>query len=270
MRLKFPRVHLIACNLSPELRAVAADMRDRAQVYSFETTADWLWAWRLARANDTAEGMQADAVVWLQGRSGEFSQVEVDAVQISDPLAKCVIVAGCWSEGEPRSGRPLQGVTRVYWHQGAAAVLSDFSHEPRRPPTNWIAIHAAGQLDYQGVAGLCHSCGQHTIWQAPQAPVISSEPAVRIFVEWSSWEAWQKVETKNAAPAILLQSFPRPADFERARAVGIDTIIAQPSPVAALEQALAAVFARSRAQLQSQQPVARHVLAATHSRRLSA
>src|SRR5262245_66662610 len=125
MRLKLHRLHLIGRNCTPELTAVANDLQSRALVYSFESTAELLHAWRLARANDAAESMQADAVIWLQSRSGEFAQAEVDAVQILDPLAKCLIVAGCWSEGEPRSGRPLLDAKRIYWHQGPAEVLSN-------------------------------------------------------------------------------------------------------------------------------------------------
>src|SRR5690348_130262 len=113
MNSKFQSVHLVGRNLSPEFRVVVGELSARTVVYSFATTADLLLAWRLARGSAAAHCLQASAVVWLQNRSGEFAQHEIDAVQILDPLAKCFVVAGCWSEGEPRSGRPLLDATRV-------------------------------------------------------------------------------------------------------------------------------------------------------------
>ncbi|WP_254512247.1 hypothetical protein [Anatilimnocola floriformis] len=258
--MRFPTIHLVGRNLSPELGAVARDLATRAIVYSFETTADLLRAWRLARANDAAECLQASAVVWLQSRSGDFAQAEVDAVQILDPLARCVVVAGSWSEGEPRSGRPLLDATRCYWHQGAAAILSQIAVEETAPlAPHWLAIHAARQLDYQGIAGLCQSLGQRTIWQATYQPAISSEPALRIFCDWSAWQSWceQTPGEQPSTPAILLQAFPRPDDFERARAAGISAVVAQPCRATDLQQAIAAAIAPAAViqQIQPQQRI---------------
>lgn len=239
MNSKFPSVHLVGRPTSSSLCAIARDLATRAIVYSFETTAALLRAWQLARAQDSADCFEPSAVVWLQERSGEFSQAEVDAVQILDPLAKCFVVAGCWSEGEPRSGRPLLDATRIYWHQGDAAIWSQLANKDVRAlPPQWIAIHAATLLDYQGIAGLCQSLGQQTIWQATHQPAISSEPALRIFIDWSSWDAWREQTGKQTNPAILLQGFPRPADIERARTEQISAVVALPCRTADLHQAI--------------------------------
>jgi hypothetical protein len=256
--MNYCSVHLVGRPTSSVLSAVACDLASRAIVYSFATTTELLRAWKLARSQDSADCWQPTAVVWLQERSGEFAQAEIDAVQILDPMAKCFVVAGCWSEGEPRSGRPLLDATRVYWHQGAAAIWSQLARkEAPTLPAQWIAIHAAKLLDYQGIAGLCQTLGQQTIWQATHQPVISSSPALRIFVDWSSWEAWRELTGKQSAPAILLQGFPRPVDFERARAEGIRAVVAQPCRSEDLRQAIsqAMVFAGAHPQIRHKREI---------------
>lgn len=247
-RLKAPLLHVVGQRLPPELQTFARELQQRARVYAFETTEQLHFAWRLARHHDAAESMAPAAVVWLQSRSGEFAQAEIEATQQLDPLARSIVIAGCWSEGEPRSGRLLTGVTRLYWHQGAAALLQTLSHDEVEPnlASCWIAVHAPRQLDYEGLARCCQSLGQRTIWQADHWPAVSSEPALRIFAGWSSWEAWQSQSSRSspAAPTILLLPFPRPDDFERAQAAGIARVIAQPGGLSDLQRAIAAATAK--------------------------
>ena len=78
--------------------------------------------WPLAQDWDDArswlQGAAAPEVVLVaQPRPGVWSQEAVDAWQAAAPLSRVVIVAGAWCEGELRSGRPLAGVLRLYWHQ---------------------------------------------------------------------------------------------------------------------------------------------------------
>lgn|GEM_PF-4625335 len=255
-RLNTPQLHLIGRRLQPELAAVASELKARAAVYSFESTDELCAAWRIARRNSASECMRADAVVWLQGRSGEFAQGEVNAVHTLDPLAKRLVVAGCWSEGEPRSGRPLTGAMRIYWHQGSAAILSHIDNEEETPAraSYWLAIHTARHADYQAIAGLCEARGQRTIWQAPHWPAISSEPALRVFDGWASWQAWREQEKakQDGAPAILLQGFPRPADHQRARAAGIAEVLALPLQSTNLQRIIGKATAASVASLRIQ------------------
>lgn len=252
--MSLPIFHLVGRRLPSELQTFAQELRRHALVYSFDTTESLLAGWRLARRNGPQLTFAPQAVVWLQSRGGEFQPDEVAAVQTLDPLARPIVVAGCWSEGEPRSGKPLAGVKRLYWHQGPQALLTLFA-AGNTPPTRaqWIAIHAAHYVDYLGLAGVCESLGQRTFWQADHAPIISSEPDLRIFCHWSSWQAWRKNNRSahHAAPAILLQDFPRPADQQRAAAEGIAAIVAQPFAAADLQRA---VLQSTRSNTNAQRP----------------
>lgn len=61
-----------------------------------------------------------DLILLVQSYPGEFSASQVDLLRRSAPLAPIGVVLGPWCEGETRSGKPLPGVWRVYWHQWLA------------------------------------------------------------------------------------------------------------------------------------------------------
>lgn len=237
-------LHLVGRRLPAELRAIAQELQRSALVYEFDTTDELLAGWRLARQQGPQLTFAPHAVVWLQSRAGEFQQHEITAVQTLDPLAKPIVVAGCWCEGEPRSGRLLTGVTRIYWHQRAAAVLriAQVENESQLIGSQWIAIHATQYVDYQGLAGVCESLGQRAVWQADHWPTISSAPDVRIFRDWSTWQSWRDNNANaRATPAILLLDFPRPTDHQRAAAEGISVVVALPFRAADLEQVISQI-----------------------------
>ncbi len=59
------------------------------------------------------------AIVLAQSYPGQFAAAAVDRVRAAVPLARLIALLGSWCEGEPRSGRPLPGTVRVYWHEAA-------------------------------------------------------------------------------------------------------------------------------------------------------
>jgi hypothetical protein len=228
-------VHLIGQHLTPELVTWATSLRERATIYSFSTTRELLVSWALAKSTGNYDILAPNAVVWLQSRPGQYSQAEIDAAQIADPLARPVIVAGALCAGEPRSGKLLLDVTRLYWHQPQDALWDSILTVGLDVQTTsqWIAIHAAQLADYEGLAGLCQTLGLSTLWQNDRWPVISSEPAYRLFRGWRSWERWcddrqSWPDSVNATRAILVLDFPTPDDVGRARDSGIDHVLATP------------------------------------------
>ena len=56
-------------------------------------------------------------VVLLASRPGEFLESGVDRLRAAIPLARLVNLLGSWCEGEMRTGTPLSGMTRLYWHE---------------------------------------------------------------------------------------------------------------------------------------------------------
>lgn len=75
-----------------------------------------------ATVEDACEQLSAEAVgpeliLLAQPLPGHYTQAEVTRLQQLVPLARIVVVAGTWCEGEPRTGRPLTGVVRLYWYE---------------------------------------------------------------------------------------------------------------------------------------------------------
>ena len=87
-------------------------------------------------------GYAPAAVVVLQSRPGQFSTSNFDELRRACPLARIVRVLGPWMEGELRTGRPVPGTLRVYWHDAGVSRL------PTATPSNWRYI----RLD---LAGYC-------------------------------------------------------------------------------------------------------------------
>lgn len=58
-----------------------------------------------------------DLLLLLQSYPKEFSAEQLDALRRLAPLASVGVVLGPWCEGEGRSGKPLPGTWRMYWHQ---------------------------------------------------------------------------------------------------------------------------------------------------------
>jgi hypothetical protein len=59
------------------------------------------------------------AIVLVQAHPGQFPPQAIERLRAAAPLARLIALLGSWCEGEPRSGRPLPGVVRVYWHEAA-------------------------------------------------------------------------------------------------------------------------------------------------------
>ena len=76
----------------------------------------------LPRLSDAVEEIRAtsvppELVLLAQARPGVDEQVLVDRLLAAAPLVRVIVVAGSWCEGELRTGKPLVGVQRIYWHE---------------------------------------------------------------------------------------------------------------------------------------------------------
>lgn len=58
-----------------------------------------------------------ELVVLLASRPGEFLDSKVNQLRAAAPLARLVNLLGSWCEGEMRTGVPLSGMVRLYWHE---------------------------------------------------------------------------------------------------------------------------------------------------------
>lgn len=58
-----------------------------------------------------------ELVLLAQLYPGQITQEDVQRIQQRAPLARIVVVAGTWCEGEMRTGSPPLGVLRLYWYE---------------------------------------------------------------------------------------------------------------------------------------------------------
>jgi hypothetical protein len=97
----------------PEFAAALADL-DQGQAIqelaSLEAACEFLSSAEVA----------PELVLLAQPLPGAVRQQEVDRLQRLAPLARIVIVAGTWCEGELRTGNPPAGVLRLYWYELAS------------------------------------------------------------------------------------------------------------------------------------------------------
>ncbi len=56
-------------------------------------------------------------IVIAQSRPGLLPGEDLERLHQAAPLARLAVLLGSWCEGETRTGQPLPGVIRVYWHQ---------------------------------------------------------------------------------------------------------------------------------------------------------
>ncbi|MCC6491637.1 MAG: hypothetical protein IT424_01300 [Pirellulales bacterium] len=70
-----------------------------------------------ALLDDIQQQTPPPVVLLAQQRCGELSQGSVERLRAAAPLARIIVVAGSWCEGELRTGKPLAGVVRLYWHE---------------------------------------------------------------------------------------------------------------------------------------------------------
>lgn len=92
-----------------------------------------------------------------QSRPGAIQQHEVDRFLSAAPLVEVVVVAGNWCEGELRTGQPLVGVRRVYWHQLSGWLQRHAQGRPLPAAPHWAAEalpNAGDELTPHGAAAL--------------------------------------------------------------------------------------------------------------------
>jgi hypothetical protein len=208
------------------------------------------------------------AVVFLgQSRRGQFAQGDVERLVRAAPLARVVVLAGSWCEGESRSGRPIAGVHRLAWHEaprviegelealsagrasdwswpagsGAGAVPSGIVSRNQHRPL--VVAFGASAVTAESIALALHEAGFKTAIVEPLRPnpVFGADAMV--------WDVSADTERANAEwltlragfaglPVVALFGFPRSQDVVRLRTMGVATVLGKPYQVAHLADAV--------------------------------
>jgi hypothetical protein len=194
---------------------------------------------------------------------------EVDRLRTAAPLARLIVLLGSWCEGEPRSGRPLPGVVRVYWHEASARFRRELpcwfsrdsawslpitaTDEERMLVTSTaslprgsglVAIWTRRREMADLLADACRCAGYSTAWLHPRFPSRMQGASAAIF-DGDSLDPVTVAELRrftshvSPAPVLVLLGAPRIQDVRLVRSLG-GTVLAKPFRINELLSALEA------------------------------
>lgn len=207
-----------------------------------------------------------EVLLLAQPRPGCCAQADVDGFHVAAPLARIVIVAGSWCEGERRTGRPLVGAVRLYWHEVPAwwswnlalrvagstpdwsrpgdtsgtAVAPRNRHPAAGPPFRNIAVDAIGVATFETIADSLRSFGFHCVW-TPRGRGATAGACAAIWdggqLEPGECDALAALRARlddAAAPIVVLLDYPRAEHIAQARTLGADSVLGKPYAIASL------------------------------------
>ncbi|MGO9108600.1 MAG: hypothetical protein ACLP9L_05140 [Thermoguttaceae bacterium] len=248
-----PELHilLIGDSSRPEFREACVALDDLARVTRFVDVEVAIAA--LAEGRLTAHG-----IVLAQAYPDQFSAAAIDRLRSLAPLARLITILGSWCEGEPRSGHPLPGVIRMYWHQAAFRIRREFPGWCQTQGSLWrlpvtatdeerslasievplprgdglIAIWTRWPEMGSLLSDACRSVGYSTVWLHPRQPARVQGAAAAVY-DGASMDAAGFEEVKqlvsDLAPAValVLLDVPRIQDVRLARTLGA-VVLAKP------------------------------------------
>jgi CheY-like chemotaxis protein len=250
---------------SPEFmsvhRVLAAGF-DLQTVSSLAAASDWL---------SQTEGEPA-LLLFAQRWPGQFLADEVERLRRRAPLARCLALLGSWCEGEPRSGKPLPGVTRLYWHQWSERMTRELqrlvageagewslpatatdeerlsllvagAEEAALRPQTPVAIWAHDRQAALAIADGLTAASIASVWRRPGNPQAVSRVAASVVdLSRGQENQWRMLAdactVQDSGPVVALLGFPRPEDARRAEGLGAAALLSKPLRTADLLAAL--------------------------------
>ncbi len=215
-----------------------------------------------------AAELAPEVVLLAQSRPGVDEQTLVDRLLQVAPLARVVAVAGMWCEGELRTGRPLAGITRLYWHELPAwwsqslarraagfaphwSVVGDQgmvrgggSHGDQQGVFWTVAVDATDFAVFEALDAALRPCGWPCTW-TPRGRGVAGH-TVGIWdggqldaAEQASLERFCREFAVAPAPVAALVDYPRSEHLEVLRRLGGGGLLGKPYRVASLVDQLA-------------------------------
>ena len=246
----------------------------------FRETIAWL---RANVALDVVAGIDAavrridegacPAVVLLgQSRRGQFAASDVVRLLRAAHLAQVVVLLGSWCEGEARSGTPIPGVHRVYWHAARQVIPRELAMLAAGRASGWswpataipsasvvrmsnrraLAVVVSGSaVMAAGVSVALREVGWKTV------VMLADRPNIVLGADAIIWDVPADAKRANAEwgtlqdgfaglPVVAMCGFPRPEDAGRLRSMGVDAVVGKPFQVADLVAAVQRVVAENR------------------------
>jgi CheY-like chemotaxis protein len=200
-----------------------------------------------------------EVIVVAQAYPGQFAPDAVDRLRGWAPLARIVNLLGSWCEGETRTGRPIPGAVRLYWHQARARLAQELVRLAQGRASGWalpatatdeerllatadsplprgqglIALRTRDTSMAQWLSDACRLAGYSTVrLSGPRWPQVAGATA-GIF-DATDLGLTETAELERMAahlerpPIIALLDFPRVEDRDRALQHGATAVLAKP------------------------------------------
>jgi hypothetical protein len=234
----------------------------------------WPTAPTLSAAIDQTAAAPAppEIILLAQPRPSVEDQPTIDRLLTLAPLTRIIAVPGAWCEGELRTGRPLHGAHRLYWHElpawwresqarlaaGRPPLWSappdsrplltsppqgeDPLQRSGRPPKH-IAINTPHQAAYESLAAALTPNGWRPAWIPRHRPFPPNAAPFQAAIfdaaqldpsELASLQSFATPIAPSHIPLIVLLDFPRPEHINAARAAGATAILGKPYQVSDL------------------------------------
>ena len=215
-------------------------------------------------AGSNRQSSDYGAVIIAQSRRGQFESEQLEQLISQFVNTPVIALCGSWCEGEPRSGTPVAGLVRVYWH----SWLGQFDHFVAELKKQKIATwqlpkiaSAADRIMHQsqnGVVGDLNSSAMVGISTHTRDHYLMMRDALTTSNYNSCWiEGLDENDIQQASldaiciegnslnpamqerivelqrnfplvPMALVLNFPRSLEFSLARRMGISEIISKP------------------------------------------
>ncbi len=206
-------------------------------------------------------GTPPELIVLAQSIPGEFRQSDIDRLSDLAPLARIIVVAGTWCEGEMRTGSRLAGTLRLYWYEFAPwwrAALRNLAaglcppwslpldnpqagrgisntHNVPKPPTGTVLVDAADYAVFESLSSALASFGINAAWTRHDDPTRFPK-----HIAAGIWDGGQlnrqelahltsfcqKIQAHGKVVALL--DFPRVEHIEQTRAAGAAAVFGKP------------------------------------------
>ncbi|MDZ4656486.1 MAG: hypothetical protein SH868_02790 [Bythopirellula sp.] len=200
-----------------------------------------------------SDQMLPELILLAQPLPGTYQQDEVEQLRRAVPLAQIVVVAGTWCEGELRTGKPLVGVSRLYWYE-----LVPWWHATLKNCTTWppcldgplitrsadalfehelggvAVIHAPMYASYETLAEILKPHGMECVWARheselpPQIAVGIWDGAQLDPPEFTRLQSFASTIRERQGALVVLLDFPRKEHFSRLQKIGCTAILGKP------------------------------------------
>ena len=209
------------------------------------------------------EQCECSLVVVAQSRRNQVDQDLLDDLMSHSPHIPVVLLCGSWCEGEMRSGSPIPGVLRVYWHQwrgrlfqflnqltsckvatwnlprtfsSSDGILNDLKSPSIPFDTAWlVGISAQTPNSYSMLQDVCQAANLRSVWienlameqvnvLKPQLVMLDGNSLSPYFMD-----RIRKAKTMFRDSRLMATlNFPRQFEFEVGKQMGLDQVVSKP------------------------------------------